>query len=90
MVGPYTATFSAGSNITSFNVSIINDNVLESDENFILTIDPSSLPSNVTAGTPNHSTITIMDEESMYLIDDLLFNFWYTVHLLISLFLLQF
>ena len=65
MSGPYTVTFSAGSTTASFNVSSIDDNVLESDEKFILTIDPSSLPNNVIVGSSNHSTITILDDEGL-------------------------
>ena len=49
-----------------FNVSITDDNVLEDDENFSLTIDPSSLPSNVTADNPSQATVTIVDNDGMY------------------------
>ena len=64
--GPYTVTFSANSTTASFDVSINNDNVLESDETFILTIDPTSLPSNVAVDISN-STVTIMDDEGKYI-----------------------
>ena len=60
--GPYTVTFFANSTTVSFDVSINNDNILESDETFILTIDPTSLPSNVAVDISN-STVTIMDDE---------------------------
>ena len=64
MNGPYTITLSAGSTTASFNVSIIDDSVLESEEeHFTLTINSSSLLSGVTAGTSNSSRITIMDDE---------------------------
>ena len=46
-----------------FNVTIIDDNVLEGDENFMLTIDSSSLPSSVTVGTPDEATVTIVDND---------------------------
>ena len=61
--GPYNATFSAGRTTALFNVAIITDTVLESNEEVILTIDPSLLPSNVIAGSSDHSTITIVDDE---------------------------
>ena len=60
--GSYTVTFPTNSTTASFNVPINNDNILESDETFILTIDPTSLPSNVAVGISN-STVTIMDDE---------------------------
>ena len=63
MTGPYTITFSPGSTNASFDIAIIDDSVLESEESFTLTIDPSSLPSRVTAGAFNSSRITIMDDE---------------------------
>ena len=61
--GPYTVTFSAKSTRASFDVSITNDTLLERDETFILTIDLTSLPSKVTVGISNSSTVTIMDDE---------------------------
>ena len=63
MVGPYAITFSPGSTNASFDVAIINDSVLESDENFTLTINPSLLPSRVTVGASNSGRVTIMDDE---------------------------
>ena len=63
VIGPYSITLSAGSTTASFNVSIIDDSVLESEESFTLAIDPSSLHSRVTAGDSNSSRITIMDDE---------------------------
>ena len=63
MTGPYTITFSPGSTTASFDIAIIDDSVLENEESFTLTIDPSSLPSRVTAGASNSSRVTIMDDE---------------------------
>ena len=63
MSGPYTVMFSAGETIASFDVSVINDNILESDEQFILIIDPSSLPRSIVVGIIDNSTITILDGE---------------------------
>ena len=58
-------TFSAESTRASFNVSIKNDTLLESNETFILTINPTSIPRNVTVGISN-STVTIVDDEGKY------------------------
>lgn len=64
--GPYNVTFSTGGTIVSFEFSSINDDVLESNENIILTIDPSSLPNDVTVGISDNSTITILDDEGKF------------------------
>ena len=63
--GPYSVTFPVGSITALFNVIIMNDNILESNEKFVLTVDPSTLPSNsrVTVGIPSNSTVTIIDNE---------------------------
>ena len=42
--GPYTVTFPAGVTTATFNVPINDDDILEGDKNFILTIDETSLP----------------------------------------------
>ena len=62
--GPYTVTFPAGQTTATFDVPINDDNILEDNENFILTIDPSSLPSNVTIGDPGQATVTIVDDSN--------------------------
>ena len=46
----------------SFNISINYDNILECDEYFVLTINPSS--SHVTVGNFSHTTVTIVDNDS--------------------------
>lgn len=64
MAGPYSITFLSGNFRVPFDVAIVDDSILESDENFILTVDPSSLTnSRVTVGSPSDSTITIMDDD---------------------------
>ena len=63
MIGPYSITLSPGSTTASFDVAIINDSVLESEESFTLAIDTSSLHSRVTVNDSNSSRITIMDDE---------------------------
>ena len=61
--GPYTVTFPAGETSVPFNVSINNDIICEDNENFILTIDPSSLPTGGTVGNPGQATVTIVDDD---------------------------
>ena len=60
--GPYSITFPAGVTNVPFNISINDDNVLEENENFILTIN-SSLPTDVMAGNPAQVTVTIVDTD---------------------------
>ena len=60
---PYNVTISAGTTVAAFNISINNDNILESNENFILTVDPSSLPEDVTLGSLFQATVTIVDTD---------------------------
>ena len=54
-------TFFAGTTAASFNVSISNDDVLENDETFHLTIQPPSAPGGVSVGNPVQATVTIAD-----------------------------
>ena len=61
--GPYTATFPAGVTMVAFNIPIINDNTLDIEVYFMLIINSSSLPGSVRLGTPNQSTVTIMDDD---------------------------
>ena len=61
--GPYSVIFSTERTTASFNVTIITDTVLESNEEFILTIDPLSLPSNVIVGSSDQSRCIIVDDE---------------------------
>ena len=61
--GPYVVTFPTGLTHVSFAVVVTNDNVLEGDEKFNLIIDPSSLPTGVTAINPAQATVTIYDDD---------------------------
>ena len=65
---PYEVTFTAGTTEASFNVSLTDDNIFERNEKFMITIDPSSLPSNVTVGDPDQVTVTIVDNDGKYFI----------------------
>ena len=62
--GPYTVTFPAGTTMVPFSVSIIDDMIFEGNENFTLTIDPTSLPpTGVSVGSPDQATVTIVDDD---------------------------
>ena len=45
------------------SVSIMDDNTVESNENFILMISSNSLPNKISAIIPERATITIMDDD---------------------------
>ncbi|XP_065918913.1 sodium/calcium exchanger Calx-like [Dysidea avara] len=76
--GPYIVTFPAGMITASFNIPILDDNVLENDEQFQLSIIFNSLPDRVTISDPSQTTVTIRDDDditvtfkqSMYYVDE--------------------
>ena len=47
----------------SFNIPINDDKVLETDEVFMLAIDNSSLPDDVTASSSHQATVTIVEDD---------------------------
>jgi len=47
----------------TFDVPINDDSIFEGNENFMLTIDQSSLPTNVNPGDPGEATVTIVDND---------------------------
>ena len=61
--GPYTVTFPAGQTTVLFNIPINDDNILEGNENFNLTINTSSLSNGVTRGDLDQATVTIVDND---------------------------
>ena len=61
--GPFDITFPAGETLAIFNVSINNDNIVEGNENFTLSINSSSLPHDVTVVNPVQTTVTIVDDD---------------------------
>jgi len=61
--GPYPVTFLAGETSVTFDVPITDDNILEGNENFTLTIDQSSLPTNVNRGDHGEATVTIVNDD---------------------------
>ena len=61
--GPYTVTIPAGQTRASFNISINDDDIFEMNENFVLTINESSIPSGIAVNTPNETIVTIVDDD---------------------------
>ena len=59
----YTVTFSAGVNSSQLNILITDDNILEDNETFNLTINQSSLPDGVVVGDRSQVTVTIVDDD---------------------------
>ena len=62
--GPYYVTFPANKTSVLMQNLLYDDGIVEKDEYFTLTIDPSSLPIGVHAGDPYHTRITIRDDDS--------------------------
>jgi len=67
-VGPYNVTFPAGDTKVSFNVTIIDDEILESNEIFQLSINSEKLPVNVIVNNLSNITVTILDDDCKLLI----------------------
>ena len=67
-LGPHTVTFPARTTIVYLSVSIRNDNIVEGDENFTLTIDPSSLPNDIFIDNYNETTVTIANDDCKFTI----------------------
>ena len=62
-----TVTIIAGTNSSMVNIPVTNDNVVERDETFIMSLSiPSSLGSKITTGTITSTTVTIIDTSSKY------------------------
>ena len=61
--GPFDITFPAGETLAVFNVTINDDNIVEGNEKFTLSIDPSSLPNGVTVINPNQTAVNIIDND---------------------------
>ena len=60
----HVVTFQKNGTKSTLNITIINDAVWELDEYFTLTIDASSLPSNVNVTEPgNNTTVTILNDD---------------------------
>ena len=64
------ATFPAGMTFTSFDVTIINDNMPEDYENFGLEINNSSLPTGVILDAVSQTAVTIVDDDGKLINND--------------------
>ena len=64
--GPYDVTFFVGINRVLLDIPVINDNTLENNENFNVTINSSSLPSYVVVGDSGQATVTILNDDGKY------------------------
>ena len=64
MSGPFAITIPPAAEMgrASLSIKIFTDDILENTESFSLTINPSSLPSNVVAGDRDQVLITIEDD----------------------------
>ena len=58
--GPYAITFVVGATAVSFSISITDDDILEFNETFYLTIDPSSLRDNTNVDVGNIFQVTVI------------------------------
>jgi len=64
--GPYILTIPSGDISIAFNISITDDNILETMEEFFLIIDPLSLPDGVTVSSEGNTTVVIVDNDRKY------------------------
>ena len=77
---PYQVTILAG-NITSvpFDVKIKNDDILEDNETFRLTINISSLPGCINYAVPYQATVVIVDDDGKFIDNQFYFKILYFV-----------
>ena len=61
--GPFDIRFPAGETLAIFNVSINDDDIVEGNENFNISIDPFLLPNGVSVGDPSQTTVIIVDDD---------------------------
>ena len=61
--GQFTVVFQTGITRVPFKISLTDDNIFEDDKNFTLSIEQSSLPSNISIGDPSRATVTIKDDD---------------------------
>ena len=64
MDGPYTVKFPAGEVIATFDIPINDYDKVKVNEHFMLTIDKTSLPKDVTCGSYCQATVNIVDGDS--------------------------
>ena len=75
--GPYNVTIPAGHTSVSFDVPIIDDNILEDNENFSLVIIPESLPNLLSHGNPSMATMIIVNDDSKCIVSDYAYMYYY-------------
>ena len=61
--GPFNVAFIAGKISATFNVLINDDDILEENENFYLSIDQTSLPLSVSIDGNDEATVTIVNDD---------------------------
>ena len=64
--GLYNVMFPAGSTSVLFDVNIANDDTVEGNETFSLSIIPSLVPDRVIMGNPRQSAVTIVDNDGKW------------------------
>ena len=62
--GPYDVIFPAGVTSMSFNILIYDDDLLEDNENFTLTIKAESLPVGISISSPSTVIMIIRNDDS--------------------------
>lgn len=62
--GPYSIAFPAGNTNVTFNVTVTDDNVLEHDESFYLSISLPTTASKIRLGETTQTRITIENDDS--------------------------
>ena len=66
-VGPYSVTFPTNTTSVFMENLLNDDDIVEMDEYFNLTIDTSSLPIGVYASDPYHTRVIIHDDDSKWI-----------------------
>ena len=62
--GPYSVTIPAGSTTATVTIATAQDQALEQDETFTVSIAENALPAGVTAGSVKQALVTIIDDDS--------------------------
>ena len=70
--------FPAGSTRESFDLHIIDDNKVEENETFCITIYDLSLPNGINLGSIANATVRVIDDDSKY-------NYVYTYNICIKI-----
>ena len=63
MSGPYNVSIPAGQTHVVFEVSIVDDIIVERNETFTLVIIPESLPEKIKITNPERTSITIVEND---------------------------